>query len=153
MNATTLAIALALSASLAPLAHAESITTLQTVEVRPATEQLAQQQLELHSAIPTLAAMQVHPSSEQVAQHNAELAAQSSIVTLAAVQVRPDAELHQAIAAEVEADQRQQRYNVFAAMTDQLGQWSFTLPLVQSVNASLDLQTVTFEVVNSLVRP
>lgn len=82
MTTKTLRIALAAAliagASFAN-AHAASLTTLDTVQVRPAADQIAQQTLERSSGIRTLTAVQVRPSTEQLG-------------ALAAVQVRPTAE-------------------------------------------------------------
>ncbi|UKA40675.1 hypothetical protein [Xanthomonas campestris] len=94
MTTKTLRIALAAAliagASFAN-AHAASLTTLDTVQVRPAADQTAQQTLERSSGIRTLTAVQVRPSTEQLAALAAEQAG-PRIVTLAAVQVRPTAE-------------------------------------------------------------
>ncbi|TQU14076.1 hypothetical protein, partial [Xanthomonas perforans] len=95
MKTQTLRIALSTAlfagATLAGFAQAASLTTLDTVQVRPAADQIAQQTLERNSAIRTLTAVQVRPSAEQVAALAAEQAG-PRIVTLAAVQVRPSAE-------------------------------------------------------------
>ena len=94
MTTKTLRIALAAAliagASFAN-AHAASFTTLDTVQVRPAADQIAQQTLERSSGIRTLTAVQVRPSTEQLAALAAEQAG-PRIVTLATVQVRPTAE-------------------------------------------------------------
>lgn len=95
MNIQSLSAAIAIAAGsvLASMtAHATPITTLDTVQVRPSAEQIAQREHERTSAIPTLAAVQVRPSAEQVAAYDAELAARSRVVTLATVEVRPSAE-------------------------------------------------------------
>ncbi|PPV05603.1 hypothetical protein XBLMG947_3285 [Xanthomonas bromi] len=95
MNTQTLRIALSTAlfagATLAGFAQAANLTTLETVQVRPAADQIAQQTLERNSDIRTLAAVQVRPSAEQLADLTAEQAG-PRIVTLAAVQVRPSAE-------------------------------------------------------------
>ncbi|APO96011.1 hypothetical protein [Xanthomonas vesicatoria] len=91
MNAQTLRIALSAAllagTTFAGFAQAASLTTLDTVQVRPAADQIAQQTLERSSDIRTLAAVQVHPSAEQLAEQTGP-----QVVTLAAVQVRPSAE-------------------------------------------------------------
>ncbi|KOR39815.1 hypothetical protein ADT25_20935 [Xanthomonas oryzae] len=92
MKTQTLRIALSAAlfagATLAGLAHAASLTSLETVQVRPAADQIARHTLERNSDIRTLAAVQVRPSAEQLAAGQAG----QRIVTLAAVQVRPSAE-------------------------------------------------------------
>ncbi|RBE45319.1 hypothetical protein BRL78_17980, partial [Xanthomonas oryzae pv. oryzae] len=94
MKTQTLRIALSAAlfagATLAGLAQAASLTTLEPVQVRPAADQIAQQTLERNSDIRTLTAVQVRPWAEQLAALAAEQAKQR-IVTLAAVQVRPSA--------------------------------------------------------------
>ncbi|MCC4585636.1 hypothetical protein JWH11_10635 [Xanthomonas melonis] len=95
MNTQTLRLALSAAliagSSLAGFAQAGTLTTLDTVQVRPSADQIAQQTLERNSDIRTLAAVQVRPSAEQLAALAAELAG-PRVVTLAAVQVRPSAE-------------------------------------------------------------
>ncbi|OLH86549.1 hypothetical protein [Xanthomonas oryzae] len=95
MKTQTLRIALSAAlfagATLAGLAQAASLTTLEPVQVRPAADQIAQQTQERNSDIRTLTAVQVRPWAEQLAALAAEQAKQR-IVTLAAVQVRPSAE-------------------------------------------------------------
>ncbi|AXQ10944.1 hypothetical protein [Xanthomonas oryzae] len=69
MKTQTLRIALSAAlfagATLAGLAQAASLTTLEPVQVRPAADQIAQQTLERNSDIRTLTAVQVRPSAEQ----------------------------------------------------------------------------------------
>ncbi|AZR21187.1 hypothetical protein NX81_000955 [Xanthomonas vasicola] len=100
MKTQTLRIALSAAlfagATLAGFAQAASLTTLETVQVRPAADQIAQQTLERNSDIRTLAAVQVRPSAEQLAALATEQAG-PRIVTLAAVQVRPSAEQRAAL--------------------------------------------------------
>ncbi|MBB4132928.1 MULTISPECIES: hypothetical protein [unclassified Xanthomonas] len=95
MKTQTLRIALSAAllagTALAGFAQAASLTTLDTVQVRPSAEQIAQQMLERHSDIRTLAAVQVRPSAAQRAALAAEQAG-PRIATLAAVQVRPSAD-------------------------------------------------------------
>ncbi|WP_295943890.1 hypothetical protein [uncultured Xanthomonas sp.] len=91
MKTTTLLLTAAIAALFAaPSFAAAQITTLETVQVRPSADQIAQRNVEQTSGIATLAAVQVRPSAEQIAQRDAELS--SRIATLAAVQVRPSAE-------------------------------------------------------------
>ena len=70
MNAQFFAIALALSAgtAFAPTAQAAAPLTLETVQVRPAPDQIAQQQHEADSRIHTLSAIQVRPSVGQIVE-------------------------------------------------------------------------------------
>lgn len=95
MKTQTLRIALSAAllagTALAGFAQAATLTTLDTVQVRPAADQIAQQTLERSSDIRTLSAVQVRPSAEQLAALAAEQAG-PRIVTLATVQVRPSAE-------------------------------------------------------------
>ncbi|MCC4592109.1 hypothetical protein LL974_13270 [Xanthomonas campestris pv. cannae] len=91
MKTTTLLLTTAIAALFAaPSFAAAQITTLETVQVRPSADQIAQRNVEQTSSIATLAAVQVRPSAEQIAQRDAELS--SGITTLATVQVRPSAE-------------------------------------------------------------
>ncbi|XUP37252.1 hypothetical protein WAE31_05960 (plasmid) [Xanthomonas axonopodis pv. vasculorum] len=95
MKTQTLRIALSTAlfagATLAGFAQTASLTTLETVQVRPTADQIAQQTVERNSDIRTLTAVQIRPSAEQTAALAAEQAG-LRIVTLAAVQVRPSAE-------------------------------------------------------------
>lgn len=88
MNIKPLIAAIALAA--AGVAQAQSIPTLDTVQVRPTTEQIAQRAYELASPIPTLATVEVRPSAEQQAERAP--ASEPRVVTLATVQVRPSEE-------------------------------------------------------------
>jgi len=95
MNTKSLSVAIALAAGSvfgSMSAHADNITTLSTVEVRPAADQIAQRDHELSSSIPTLASVQVRPTVGQILELQAEQAAAQRVVTLASVQVRPSAE-------------------------------------------------------------
>ena len=94
------AIALAAGTAFASSVHAGSITTLNTVQVRPSSEQVAQAAVERNSSIPTLAVVEVRPSADQLSAYAAELATSQRIVTLAAVEVRPSSEQRLALAAE-----------------------------------------------------
>lgn len=103
MNTKTIAIAIALAAGSAFVSNvhaASAITTLPTVQVRPAADQLAQAEVERTSSIPTLAMVEVRPTAGQIAEYRAELASSQRVTTLAAVEVRPTAEQREALAAE-----------------------------------------------------
>lgn len=121
MNAKSLAIAIALIASTGFVSsvQASDITTLETVQVRPSADQLAQAEHEANSPIHTLAAVQVRPTVGQIVELMAEqaasrLAAASPVaigarasqwvVSLPAINVRPDVEQVQAMATEAAAD-------------------------------------------------
>ncbi len=119
MNAKSFAIALAIAAGFAASAHAGDIVTLETVQVRPSADQLAQAEHERTSAIPTLSAVQVRPTVGQIVELAAEQAAAQLaaytpaalgtsvgqwMVSLPAITVRPDAQQVQALAAELAAD-------------------------------------------------
>lgn len=117
MNAKSLAFAIALVAGsgFASSAQASDIVTLETVQVRPSAEQLAQATHEANSPIPTLAAVQVRPTVGQIVELMAEQAATrvaaaspvasvaNWVVSLPAVTVRPDVQQVQALAAELAA--------------------------------------------------
>ncbi len=120
MNAKSFAIALAFVAStgFASSVHASSITTLDTVQVRPSADQIAQANVEANSSIPTLSVVQVRPTVGQIVEQMAEQAAARLaantpvaiganvgqwIVSLPAVNVRPDLEQVQAKAVEIAA--------------------------------------------------
>lgn len=116
MNTKSIAFALAFAAAgFASASQASDIVTLQTVQVRPSAEQLAQAELERNSSIPTLAAVQVRPSAGQIVeQAAAQLAAHTPVaigasvgewmVSLPAIIVRPDAQLLQGLASELAAE-------------------------------------------------
>ena len=74
MNAKSLALAIALVASTGFVSsvQASDIVTLETVQVRPSADQLAQAQHEASSNIPTLAAVQVRPTVGQIVELMAE---------------------------------------------------------------------------------
>ncbi|UKE56499.1 hypothetical protein KFS84_20005 [Xanthomonas translucens pv. graminis] len=89
----TFALTFAIAALLAaPAIAAPTIATLDSVQVRPSAEQIAQRSVERNSGIATLAAVQVRPSAAQLAQRDAEQATSQRVVTLATVQVRPGAD-------------------------------------------------------------
>lgn len=95
MNTKSLSVAIALAAGSvfgSMSAHAATINTLDTVQVRPSADQIAQREHELASDIPTLAAVQVRPTVGQILELQAEQAAAQRVVTLASVQVRPSDE-------------------------------------------------------------
>ena len=146
MNAKTLALAFALGASFSAMAQSADIVTLETVQVRPSADQIAQAQYEAASGIPTLATVEVRPGPEL-------LATAPAIVTLAAVEVRPDAELYAALAAEQAAEQQQYRASVMAAVGQQLSQWADSLPLPQMSGLGLELGNNVLDAAASLVTP
>ena len=90
MKTASFALTFAIAALLAAPAIAAPTAILDSVQVRPSAEQIAQRTFERNSGIATLTAVQVRPSAEQLAQRDAELS--SRIATLASVQVRPSAE-------------------------------------------------------------
>lgn len=101
MNTKIIAIALAAGTAFASNVHAASaIPTLDTVQVRPSADQLAQADVERNSAIPTLAVVEVRPGAGMIADYRTELAGSNRVTTLAAVQVRPTAEQVQTLVAE-----------------------------------------------------
>ena len=118
MNAKSLAFAIALVAGtgFASNVQASDIVTLETVQVRPSADQLAQAQHEATSSVPTLAAVQVRPTVGQIVELMAEQAASQLaatapiasvanwVVSLPAVTVRPDVQQVQALAAELAAN-------------------------------------------------
>jgi hypothetical protein len=115
MNAKSIAIALAIATTgFAATAQAADIVTLETVQVRPSADQLAQATREHSSNIPTLSMVQVRPSVGQIVELAAEQAAMQVVagsplaigasvgqwvVSLPAITVRPDAQQVQALAA------------------------------------------------------
>ena len=120
MNTTSIVIALAIAAgtSFAGSAQATDIVTLETMQVRPSAEQLAQAEHERSSAIPTMSLVQVRPSVGQIVELAAEQAAMQLVassamgigasvgqwvVSLPAITVRPDAQQVQALAAQTAA--------------------------------------------------
>ncbi|CTP86471.1 hypothetical protein A6R71_02920 [Xanthomonas translucens pv. arrhenatheri] len=93
MKTASFALTFAIAALLAaPAIAALTIPTLDSVQVRPSAEQIAQRSVERNSGIATLTAVQVRPSAEQIAQRATEQATSQRVVTLAAVQVRPSAD-------------------------------------------------------------
>jgi len=115
MNAKSLALAIALVASTGFVSsvQASDIVTLDTVQVRPSADQLAQAQHEASSNIPTLAVVQVRPTVGQIVELMAEQTASPVaigtragqwMVSLPAITVRPEVEQLQAMAAEAAAE-------------------------------------------------
>jgi hypothetical protein len=146
MNTKSLSVALAIAAGsvLASMtASAAPITTLDTLQVRPSAEQIAQHTYEINSNIPTLAAVQVRPSAEQLAQYDAEQAARSNVVTLAAIEVRPSAEQRAEMLAsrdESSTASRSVASEASAAVVALIGQVVINLPVpsLQPSPADLD---------------
>lgn len=140
IHALTLAAAIA-AASFG--AQASSIRTLDTVQVRPSTAQIAQHEHELASDIPTLAAVQVRPSAEQLAQYEAELAASQRIVTLATVNVRPSAEqLAERDGTRVATASDAHDHTLMAAAAALLGTTIITLPVLHVSPGASDLKAL-----------
>ena len=157
MNTKILAIAISLIAGTAfvsPVQAAPSIATLQAVQVRPDTAQLAQQAWERSSTIPTLAAVQVRPSADQLGEQNVVVlaaAVAAPITTLAAVEVRPSLEQKVALAAELQAE----RYTVALATAASAfaNNVIVNLPVVQVRPSQSELQALAMETAMVLVRP
>ncbi|CTP89101.1 hypothetical protein [Xanthomonas graminis] len=92
MKTASFALTFAIAALLAaPAIATPTIAPLDSVQVRPSAEQIAQRSVERNSGIATLAAVQVRPSAAQLAQRDAEQATSQRVVTLATLQVRPGA--------------------------------------------------------------
>lgn len=153
MNTKSLSVAIAIAAGsvLASMtAHATTITTLDTVQVRPSAEQLAQQDYERTSPIPTLAAVQVRPSAEQEAAYQAELAATGRVVTLAAVQVRPSADQRaELLASSDEAEQGNDGFGATATITALVSDVIVNLPVPHLQPSPAQLEALIGNVVNS----
>ncbi|GAB3043503.1 hypothetical protein [Stenotrophomonas tumulicola] len=158
MNTKTFAIAIAAliagTAAVSSVQASPSIKTLDTVQVRPDADQLAQQTWERASSIPTLAAVQVRPSAEQIADRDGitiAMPAAASITTLAAVEVRPSLEQKVALAAELQAE----HYTV--ALTNAATAFAnnviINLPVVQVRPSQADLQALAMETAAVLIRP
>ncbi|MCC8537910.1 hypothetical protein ACDH70_11345 [Xanthomonas axonopodis pv. poinsettiicola] len=146
MNAQTLRIALSAAllagTSLTGFAQAATVTTLDTVQVRPAADQIAQQTLERNSDIRTLAAVQVRPSAEQLAALAAEQAG-PRVVTLAAVQVRPSAEQRAELVVRSSAATAQAASSQAAAAIGALmGQVIVNLPVPQLQPSPAELEAL-----------
>ncbi|MGV8959824.1 MAG: hypothetical protein ACOH1V_05495 [Stenotrophomonas sp.] len=153
MNAQSFAIALSLAAgtALASTAQAAAPLTLETVQVRPASDQIAQQQHEADSGIHTLSAIQVRPSVGQIVERNAELSASRPVVTLAAIEVRPSQDQRATLAADSASGSG---YAIgSAAVATALGQWVISLPLMHVHPGALDLQSLAISITSELVKP
>lgn len=151
MNTQSLALSIALAAGTLFTAntHAASITTLETVQVRPAADQIVQQQIEATSNIVTLSAVQVRPSVGQIVERDMASAA-TRVMTLASVEVRPSLEQRAALAAEMS------NAGTYAAastaVVNAIGQWVTTLPALQVRPSALDVQALAAELAAGLVR-
>ncbi|WP_282295820.1 MULTISPECIES: hypothetical protein [unclassified Stenotrophomonas] len=155
MNTKTIAIAIAIAAgsAFASNVHAASaITTLETVQVRPSADQLAQAEWERNSAIPTLAMVEVRPTAGQIAEYRQELADSRRVTTLAAVEVRPTAEQREALAAEQDSH-RDYMGTFAAAATAVASEVIINLPTLQVRPSPNDLQAFAAEAVSVLARP
>jgi len=155
MNTKTIAIAIAIAAGSAFVSNvhaASAITTLETVQVRPSADQLAQAEWERNSAIPTLAMVEVRPTAGQIAEYRQELADSRRVTTLAAVEVRPTAEQRQALAAE-QHSRRDYMGTFAAAATAVASEVIINLPTLQVRPSPNDLQAFAAEAVSVLARP
>lgn len=95
MNTKSLSVALALAAGSvfgSMNAQAADLHTLDTLQVRPSAEQLAQREHEANSSIPTLPAVQVRPTVGQLLEQRDAQPQADRVFTLASVQVRPSAD-------------------------------------------------------------
>ncbi|APP76107.1 hypothetical protein BJD12_13730 [Xanthomonas vesicatoria ATCC 35937] len=142
MNTQTLRIALSAAllagTTFAGFAQAASLATLDTVQVRPAADQIAQQTLERSSDIRTLAAVQVRPSAEQLAEQ-----AGPRVVTLAAVQVRPSAEQRaELVVRSGAATARSASGQAAAAIGALMGQVMVNLPVPQLQPSPAELEAL-----------
>ncbi|MGH8037740.1 MAG: hypothetical protein ACREPC_00960 [Stenotrophomonas sp.] len=156
MNTKTIAIAIALAAGTAFVSNvhaASTITTLDTVQVRPSADQIAQANVERTSSIPTLALVEVRPTAGQIAEYRNELADSRRVTTLAAVEVRPTAEQRDALAAE----QNDRRTDYMGALASAAGTLArdviINLPTLQVRPSPNDLQALALETASVLVRP
>jgi len=156
MNTKTIAIAIALAAGSAFVSNvhaASAITTLPTVQVRPAADQLAQAEVERTSSIPTLALVEVRPTAGQIAEYRAELANSQRVTTLAAVEVRPTAEQREPLAAE----QNDRSTDYMGALASAAGTIArdviINLPTLQVRPSPNDPQAFAVETASVLVRP
>ncbi|MCC4603157.1 hypothetical protein [Xanthomonas campestris] len=152
MNTQTLRIALSAAllagTTFAGFAQAASLTTLDTVQVRPSADQIAQQTLERNSDIRTLSAVQVRPSAEQLAALAAEQAG-PRVVTLAAVQVRPSAEQRAELVVRSTAATAQAASGQAAAAIGALmGQVIVNLPVPQLQPSPAELEALVSAAIN-----
>jgi len=146
MNTKTLAIAIALAASTfaANSQAGTAIVDLETVQVRPSADQIAQAEVERNSSIPTLAVVEVRPTAGMIADYRAELAARQRITTLATVDVRPSAEQRQALAAE-QANDRSYMASFTAVATAVANDVIINLPTLHVRPSPADLQALALE--------
>ncbi|PPT98760.1 hypothetical protein [Xanthomonas arboricola] len=145
---TTQTLRIALSAALiagtalAGFAQAASLTTLDTVQVRPSADQIAQQALERSSDIRTLATVQVRPSAEQLAALAVEQAG-PRIPTLAAVQVRPSADQRaDLVTRNAAASAQSSSGQAAAAIGALMGQVIVNLPVPQLQPSPVELEAL-----------
>lgn len=147
MNTKTLAIAIAFAAGSAfasSVQAAPAIVTLDTVQVRPSADQIAQAEVERTSSIPTLAVVEVRPTAGLIADYRAELTANRRVTTLAAIDVRPTAEQRQALAAE-QTTARGYVATFTAAATAVANEVIINLPTLQVRPSPADLQALALE--------
>jgi hypothetical protein len=156
MNTKTIAIAIALAAGTAFVSNvhaASTITNLDTVQVRPSADQIAQANVERTSSIPTLALVEVRPTAGQIAEYRNELADSRRVTTLAAVEVRPTTEQREALAAE----QNDRRTDYMGALASAAGTLArdviINLPTLTVRPSPNDLQALALETASVLVRP
>ncbi len=128
-------------------AQASSIPTLDTLQVRPSIEQVAQQDYERNSAIPTLEAVQVCPSAEQLA----EAQAQRRIVDLATVEVRPSAD-QMSERLTPHSDDSAYSAQASAAISALIGQVIVHLPIPQLHPSPDELEAVIGQLAKAAVR-
>ena len=155
MNTKTIAIAIAIAAGSAFVSNvhaASAITTLETVQVRPSADQLAQAEVERTSSIPTLALVEVRPTAGMIAEYRQELANSQRVTTLAAVDVRPSREQREALAAE-QAGNRDYLGAFTAVATAVANDVIVNLPTLQVRPSPSDLQAFALETASVLVRP
>ena len=155
MNTKTLAIAIAFAAGSAFVSNvhaASAITTLETVQVRPSADQLAQAEVERTSSIPTLAAVEVRPTAGMIAEYRQELTNSQRVTTLAAVEVRPSVEEREALAAE-QAQGRDYVGAFTAVAAAMANEVVINLPTLHVRPSPSDLQAFALETASVLVRP
>lgn len=155
MNTKTIAIAIAIAAGSAFVSNvhaASAIPTLETVQVRPSADQLAQAEWERNSPIPTLALVEVRPTAGQIAEYRQELADSRRVTTVAAVEVRPTAEQREALAAEQDSH-RDYMGTFAAAATAVANEVIINLPTLQVRPSPNDLQAFAVDAASVLVRP
>jgi len=156
MNTKSLSVAIALAAGSvfgSTSAHAATVTTLSTVQVRPSADQIAQREHELHSDIPTLSAVQVRPTVGQIVELQAEQAAAQRVVTLASVEVRPSAEqraeLDRTAAPVAQADAGTSTRDAIVAL---VGEVIINLPVPHLQPSPVNLEALIGQVVSTQVK-